>query len=97
MTRRQRRLALARSGTAAVSVTLRVARLTLEGVSPHVGRRIGDSLTQGLERHVLERTRPMTHARAPRRQPALLSTGPHDTPERVGDSLAALLSERLLP
>lgn len=97
MTRRERRLAMARSDGASDSVTLRVARLTLEGVSPHVGRRIGDSLTQSLERHVLKRTRPVTQAKAPQRQPALLSTGPHDTPERVGDSLAALLSERLLP
>ncbi|WP_299621916.1 hypothetical protein [Pelagibius sp.] len=97
MTRRQRRLAMTRSGTAADSVTLRVGRLTLEGVSPHVGRRIGDSLTQGLKRHVLERTRPVTHAKAPQRQSALLATGPHDTPERVGDRLAVLLSERLLP
>lgn len=97
MTRRERRLAMTRAAGAPDSVTLRVGRLTLEGVSSHVGRRIGDSLTQGLERHVLERTRPLTQTRAPQRQPALLATGPHDTPERIGGSLAALLSERLLP
>jgi len=98
MNRRQRRQSLVRGTPATTEVAVSIGRLTLEGVSPHVGRRIGESLQHGLRRGFedAERlpNRPPEKGRGPA---AALHSGPHDSPELVGDGLATLLTERLMP
>lgn len=97
MNRRQRRQSMTGHATAPTAVSVTVGRLTLEGVSPHVGRRIGESLQRGLQQGFEDARR------LPDQQPetdhirAVLHSGLRDAPERIGDNLAALLTERLMP
>ena len=97
MNRRQRRQSMIQGAAAPTAVSVTVGRLTLEGVSPHVGRRIGESLDHGLRQSFQEARKLPDQRPAANRAPDALQSGPHDAPERIGAALATLLAERLLP
>lgn len=95
MTRRERRLAVRHAKQRAGTVEVRIERLTIEGCSPHVARRIGDRLGAGLVEAITA-----APERVVRETPAEglkdVSIGPHDLPERIGDALAAVVAGQLL-
>jgi hypothetical protein len=97
MNRRQRRHSMIRnlSGPAEVSVT--IGRLTLEGVSRAGGRRLAESLEQGLAASLRDATA-LPQRAAPRpRAPETLNSSPGEAPEVTGGKLAGLVGGRLLP
>ena len=96
MTRHQRRMAALGAAAAGEAARLRIGRLTLEGVSPHVGRRIAESLERGLASGIAAPEaagRRFTAEGA--RGPANLTVRELESPEDTGARLAALVLERV--